>query len=289
MITWRLLDTGALPASLNMAIDEALLKLHARGESPPTLRFYQWDPPAISLGALQRKLGFDVGACRRSGLDVVRRPTGGRAVLHQNDLTYSVVAGTREGVPVTLADAYRLLCRGLLEGFHLLGVEAELGQEKVRADQPGVCFLRSLMGDVAYHGRKFVGSAQTWSGSSLLQHGSILLEPQVETWVELLGTDSEARRKHRKDLKRRMTSLSEILGIVPPISTVKAALAQGMAQALGVVFVESELTPSEWALTQRAAERLQEMGPEVRHIMRGIHQGQAKFQARSPSEEPGSL
>ena len=164
MTTWRLLDTGALPASLNMAIDEALLKLHARGESPPTLRFYQWDPPAISLGALQRKLGFDVGACRRLGLDVVRRPTGGRAVLHQNDLTYSVVAGTREGVPVTLADAYRLLCRGLLEGFHLLGIEAELGQEKVRADQPDVCFLRSLMGDVAYHGRKFVGSAQTWSG-----------------------------------------------------------------------------------------------------------------------------
>jgi lipoyl(octanoyl) transferase len=265
--TWRLLDTGALPASLNMGIDQALLELHVRGETPPILRLYQWNPPAISLGALQRQPGFDVGACRRLGLDVVRRPTGGRAVLHQNDLTYSVVAGTQEGMPLTLAGAYRLLCSGLLTGFRLLGIEAELGQEKVRADQPNVCFLRSLMGDIVCGGKKFVGSAQTWQGSSLLQHGSILLEPQAETWAELLGTDAETQCRHCEDLKRRMTSLREILGVAPPISTVKAAIAQEMAQALGVVFVEDQLTPSEWALAHEMAERLQEMEPESRRAM----------------------
>jgi lipoyl(octanoyl) transferase len=263
MTTWRLLDTGALPASLNMAIDEALLHLHAKGKSPPTLRFYQWQPPAVSLGALQRQPGFDLGACRRLGLDVVRRPTGGRAVLHQHDLTYSVIAGTWEGIPVTLAEAYQSLCRGLLEGFRLLGVEAELGQEKVRADQPDVCFLRSLMGDIVFGGKKFVGSAQTWSGSSLLQHGSILLEPQAETWAALLGTDAEARQRHCEDLKRRITSLREILGLVPPISTVMAAIAQGMAQALEVVFTENQLTPSEWTQAHEIAERSQEMKPET--------------------------
>jgi lipoyl(octanoyl) transferase len=202
MTTWRLLDTGALSASFNMAIDEAVLQLHARGESPPTLRFYQWHPPAVSLGALQRQPGFDLGACRRLGLDVVRRSTGGRAVLHQNDLTYSIVSGTEEGMPLTLAGAYRLLCRGLLAGFHLLGVEAELGQEKVRTDQPDVCFLRSLIGDIVCRGKKFVGSAQTWSGSSLLQHGSILLEPQAETWAELLVTDAETQHRRCEDLER---------------------------------------------------------------------------------------
>jgi lipoyl(octanoyl) transferase len=264
MTAWRLLDTGALPASLNMAIDEALLELHLRGESPPTLRFYQWHPPAVSLGALQRQPGFDVGACRRLGLDVVRRPTGGRAVLHQNDLTYSAVVGTREGMPLDVAGAYRLLCRGLLAGFHLLGIEAELGQEKVRADQPDVCFLRSLMGDIVYRGKKFVGSAQTWQGSSLLQHGSILLEPQTETWVELMGGNGDARRRHCEDLKKRMTSLREILGVVPPVSKVKVAIAQGMAQAVEVAFVEGQLTPSEWALAHEMAERLPEMEPVSR-------------------------
>ena len=129
MRTWRLLDTGALPASLNMAIDEALLQLHARGESPPTLRFYQWHPPAVSLGYFQKRHSIDPEACRGIGLDIVRRSTGGRAVLHKDDLTYSVIAGATEGIPVSLPASYRLLCEGLLAGFRLLGLEAELVAE----------------------------------------------------------------------------------------------------------------------------------------------------------------
>jgi lipoate-protein ligase A len=256
MNPWRLIDSGALPCALNMGIDQALLQLYARGESPPTLRFYQWNPPGISLGRLQRRLGFDAGACQRLGFDVVRRPTGGRAVLHQNDLTYSIITGTQEGIPITLSAAYRLLCGGLLAGFRLLGLEAELGQEQAQADQPDVCFLRSLIGDIVFRGKKFVGSAQTWSGSSLLQHGSILLEPQTATWAELLGGDEGTQQTHCEDLKKRMTSLSEILGHVPPIHTVKAAIVKGMAQALGVVFAEGQLTPSEWALAHEVVNQL---------------------------------
>ena len=239
-----------------MGIDQALLQLYALGESPPTLRFYQWNPPGISLGRLQRRPGFDADACQRLGFDVVRRPTGGRAVLHQNDLTYSIITGTREGIPITLPAAYHLLCQGLLAGFRQLGIEAEFGQEQARADQPDVCFLRSLIGDVVFRGKKFVGSAQTWSGSSLLQHGSILLGPQAATWSELLGGDEGTRQTHCDDLERRMTSLSEILGHVPPIHTVKAALVKGMAQALGVVFAEGQLTPSEWELAQEIGNQL---------------------------------
>lgn len=239
-----------------MGIDQALLQLYARGESPPTLRFYQWNPPGISLGRLQRRPGFDVDACQRLGFDVVRRPTGGRAVLHQSDLTYSIIAGIHEGIPITVPAAYHLLCRGLLAGFRLLGIEAELGQEQARSDQPDVCFLRSLIGDIVFRGKKFVGSAQTWSGSSLLQHGSILLEPQTATWAELLGGDEGARKTHCEDLEKRMTSLSEILDHVPSIHTVKTAIVNGMAQALGVVFVEGRLTPSECALANEMVNQL---------------------------------
>jgi len=256
MNTWRLIDSGALPCALNMGIDQALLQLYARGESPPTLRFYQWNPPGISIGRLQRKLGFDAGACKHLGFDLVRRPTGGRAVLHQNDLTYSIITGIQEGIPINLTATYRLLCEGLLAGFRLLGIEAELGQGKSQRDQPDVCFLRSLIGDIVYQGKKFVGSAQTWSGSSLLQHGSILLEPQTATWAKLLGGDKGTKQTHCEDLKKRMTSLSEILGHVPPINTVKAAIVKGMAQALGVVFAEGQLTPSEWALAHEMVNQL---------------------------------
>lgn len=238
-----------------MGIDQALLRLHVRGDSSPTLRFYQWGPPAVSLGCLQRKPLFDDGACRRLGLDVVKRSTGGRAVLHQNDLTYSIIAGTQEGIPITVPAAYHLLCRGLLTGFRLLGVDAELGQDQARADQSDVCFSRSLIGDIVFQGKKFVGSAQTWSGSSLLQHGSILLKPQTATWAELLGGDEHTRQTHCEDLNKRMTSLSEILGHVPPIHAVKTAIVKGMAQELGVVFAEGQLTPSEWELAREIAKQ----------------------------------
>ncbi|MCX5883914.1 MAG: hypothetical protein NTU74_19585 [Deltaproteobacteria bacterium] len=121
MKPWRLLDTGILPGALNMGIDQALLEMHAAGESPPTLRFYQWQPPAVSLGYFQKQHGLNLSACRDLGLDVVRRPTGGRAVLHVNDLTYSVIAGAGENIPLSLPAAYGLLCEALLAGFQLLG------------------------------------------------------------------------------------------------------------------------------------------------------------------------
>lgn len=248
MSTWRLLDTGALPASLNMAIDEALLQLHARGESPPTLRFYQWSPAAVSLGYFQRKHSIDLAACRRRGLDVVRRPTGGRAVLHLNDLTYSIIAGARDGVPFSLAAAYRLLCEGLLSGFRLLGFEAELGCESTRSSQGDICFLRSAIGDIVFQGKKFLGNAQTWSGSSMLQHGSITLQPQRETWAMILTPDGISQEALCERLSGRTTSLEEIVGRSVDLNEVKTALREGMAQAMRRDFQAGELSAEEWAL-----------------------------------------
>ena len=251
MTVWRLLDTGTLPAALNMAIDEALLHLHVPGQSQPTLRFYQWSPPGVSLGYCQKRHTIDLPACRELGLDVVRRITGGRAVLHQDDLTYSVIGDSSQGLPSSLDAAYRLLCKGLLAGFRQLGFEAELGREKVRTPQGDICFARAAIGDLVYQGRKFVGSAQTWHGASLLQHGSIMLEPQTRTWQLIIEKDRVEPISEK--LTSRMISLREILGRRMDIGELKQALKAGMAEALQVEFQAGELTPRERAVAEELA------------------------------------
>ena len=250
MTVWRILDTGALPGPLNMAIDRALLSSYERGEAPPTLRFYRWAPPTVSLGYFQKSHGIDLAFCREQGIDVVRRPTGGRAVLHQDDLTYSVVAGTADGIPFSLRAAYRLICDALLAGFRWLGFEAGRGDEATKSSQPDICFLRSAVGDLVYRGRKFVGSAQTWSGQSLLQHGSIILESQVNIWVSMVMLDQCRKEKLLRELETRTTSMREILGRAVPHDEVKEAIIEGMARTMKVEFENGELSPREWALAE---------------------------------------
>jgi len=250
---WRLLDTGALPANLNMGIDLALLEMHARGASPPTLRFYQWDPPAVSLGYFQRRHSIDLSACREMGLDVVKRPTGGHAVLHEHDLTYSVIAGAAEGLPITLAAAYELLRTGLISGFRQLGFEAESVDGDLPAPETDVCFMRFALGDLLHKGKKFVGSAQTLKGSSLLQHGSIVLDPQWESWVNLLNLKDCSAEEFRHRLESRTSSLREILGRRVEPEEIKTVLISGLASALGTGFQPGELTSDEWALARNIA------------------------------------
>jgi lipoate-protein ligase A len=249
--TWRLLPLEVLDASLNMAVDEALFRLHAQGKSPPTVRFYRWAPPAVSLGRFQSLDGVNHEACRRLGLAVVRRSTGGRAVLHLRDLTYSVVAGTADGVPATLTASYGLLSRGLAEGLRLLGVEAEPGREATRASGPTVCFLRSTRGDLTHKGRKFLGSAQSWRGDSLLQHGSVLLAPQAEVWAELLGASGSEALGAR--LASRTTSLEEILGRPVDAEEVARALGCGLERTLDIRLEAGNFSPEEWDLAREIA------------------------------------
>ncbi len=250
---WRLLDTGALPASLNMAIDEALLQLHAPGDSQPVLRFYQWSPPAVSLGYFQKLHAIDLSACRELGLDVVRRATGGRAVLHENDLTYSIVADCTRGIPSSLDAAYRLLCRGLIAGFRLLGVEAQPGHEKAGSARSDICFAHAAVADIVHQGKKFVGSAQTWRGASFLQHGSIVLAPQENTWTAIIKRDSGSLESVREHLKSRTVSLQEILGRAIDPGELKQALRAGMAEVLQIDLRPDELRPGEWELAQEIA------------------------------------
>jgi lipoate-protein ligase A len=260
MRIWRLLKTGALPGALNMAIDEALLQGHALGLSPPTLRFYQWQPPAVSIGYFQQPEDINLSLCRALGFDAVRRPTGGRAVLHQNDLTYSLVAGTGEGMPSSLPEAYHLICRGLLAGLRLLGIEAKMGREKPIGPPPELCFLQTSVGDILCQGKKILGNAQMWKGSSLLQHGSLLLEDQKETWANLLGIFPELKGPFTAELASRITSLREQSGFSVEIDRVRTALKEGLSQILEVTFETGRLSSEEWEMARKIDRDSQKSG-----------------------------
>jgi len=261
MNVWRYVDTGALPGALNMAVDQAILGLHANGKSPPTLRLYQWSPPAVSLGFCQKNQNLDMAACRRLGIGVVRRPSGGRAVLHLGDLTYAVIAGTADGMPSAVTAAYRLICDGLLQGFHRLGIDARMGRGVMKPPQHEICFLRGTLGSIMYRDRKFVGSAQTWHASSMLQHGSIILLPQIETLLDIWPGSADSPAELRAKLEGRIISLQEILGQLPEMEEVKAAIREGIAQALGIRFVPGELTPGEWTLAKEMANQEDDKNP----------------------------
>ncbi len=236
---WRLLDHGPGSPQWNMAVDEVLRRSHAQAGGPPTLRFYEWSRPTLSLGAgqnLPKHLSSE--RLQELGLTVVRRPTGGRAVLHGGDLTYSVVAGEQDGFEPSVTAVYQRLCRGLQAGLARLGVHTFPGTP-LSPHRPGFnCFAVAATGDLTWQGKKVVGSAQVWQGGSFLQHGAILLTSQAETWRQILGdSDQEATLP--------VISLTEILGASPSLGVLKTALQQGFQDELGITFKAGELTPWE--------------------------------------------
>src|SRR5437763_12102382 len=224
---WRLLLDPPAEGAWNMAVDEVLLDGIAAGSAPPTLRFYTWTPACLSLGYFQPFSVVNVEGCRGLGIDIVRRPTGGRAILHDRELTYSValpasVLGHDGGV---LPSYYRLSL-ALQEGLRRLGVPATLAPESAgsSAAHGPVCFDRPSAHEILLQGRKLVGSAQMRRGGGLLQHGSILIEPRIDKLLACLHrTDGEGSR----GLEEGVAGLGE-LGVTAPgpiAAAIRAAFA----------------------------------------------------------------
>jgi lipoate-protein ligase A len=187
----RLLPPCTLPGAWQMAIDAWLLERMVSGErSGPLLRFYRWSQPTLSLGKHQRLIEERWLRLAREGrLDLVRRPSGGSAVLHGGDLTYALLW---PDPPRQRREAYRLCCAWLREAFAALGHPLEFGAAPARADQPH-CFASSTAADLVHRGGvKRIGSAQLWRGGSVLQHGSVLLKPDDTLWQAVFGESSPA-------------------------------------------------------------------------------------------------
>lgn len=248
---WRLLETGFCEAAVNMAVDEAILLSCIQGKAPPTLRFYGWRPAAVSVGYFQSMLKeVDVEACKRLAIDYIRRPTGGRAVLHDVELTYSVVVPERTSpLPEGLLGSYRVISEAIQEGLKVLGVEATIVSSKAgnraRAGS-AACFNISSRYELAVAGRKIIGSAQLRREKTILQHGSIPLDLDIDRLFSILRIPgSEQRVCLIQQAKERMTGLQQILGRTVTFAELVRALKTGWERRFETKLVSGELSPQE--------------------------------------------
>lgn len=238
---WRLIKDEPGDPAWNMAVDEALVLTHHK-QSLPVLRLYTWVPPALSLGYFQRTDGIRFDELKCLGIVPVRRITGGRAVLHFGDLTYSITISSADKIPIGMSASYRYLCAGLLAAFNILGIDAGFGTERSDRGAPDVCFSLSTGADIIFNGRKFVGSAQKRIGAALLQHGSILIRPQVEILNRIFENGETGSEEI---LSAKITCLEDMLGRSLGPEELANAIAEGFARALEVTLVPDSLTAEE--------------------------------------------
>lgn len=256
--TWRLLLDGERDGASNMAIDEAILEAVIRGNSLPTLRFYGWSPPCLSLGRNQPLAEANLAACRAAGVDVVRRPSGGQAVLHAEELTYAVALlqsdPRSEG---GVLEGYRRLSEGLLTGLWQLGVEAVQALATRQADGPPspICFDRPSDYEITLAGRKLIGSAQWRRRGGVLQHGSLPLTGDLTRIVDLVVLGERDPEVERRRLAGRVISLAEARGKGVSFADAASGLAQGLATTLNLVLVPGDLSSEEQALAAKLRTR----------------------------------
>ncbi|MCU0799628.1 MAG: lipoate--protein ligase family protein [Candidatus Thermoplasmatota archaeon] len=243
-VEWRVLrhERTKRSAAMNMGIDEAILNSVSEGRSPPTLRFYMWAPTAVSIGYFQGlELEVDLDECRKRGVDVVRRITGGGAVYHDTnlELTYSVVVKESSGLlPKDILGSYKAVCAGIIKGMERLGVKAE---------------FRPL-NDLVINGRKISGNAQTRRQGCILQHGTILMGVDVDSMFSVLKVpDEKLRGKMVEGVKASVTSLKQVLGALPDPTVLADAVEGGMTSTLPGKFVHGAISKEEEADAGRIA------------------------------------
>lgn len=236
-----------------MAVDEALLDVAQQ----PTLRVYSWQPYALSLGYFQDVHTVDFAACVREGIDVVRRPTGGRAILHAQEVTYAIVLPPQHPLTkVGVAESYRVLSGGLLRGLALLGLEADLARKTTSGKTPhseasgaAACFDAPSWYELVVAGHKVVGSAQVRRKGALLQHGSVPLWLEPEGLYRLLRFRSEQNRARAAErLSASAAGLAQIGGRPFCADEVISALINGFEEALMVKTSAGSLSLKEQAL-----------------------------------------
>ncbi|HEX8695321.1 MAG TPA: lipoate--protein ligase family protein [Longimicrobium sp.] len=256
---WRLLDTPPAPGAWNMAVDEALAESVAEGGAP-VLRFYRWRPACLSLGRHQPARGrYDLAALAARGIDVVRRPTGGRAVLHHRELTYAAAfPASWSGGPRA---AYAAMNGALVAGLARLGAPAALQPAtQTRAPGPSLapCFALPVEGEVVAAGRKLVGSAQRRLGDVVLQHGSLPIEDDqsaLASFVLAAGDRDAGGPEREPPADGAPASLAALLGRAPGWDELTAALAAGWEEALGIELSPGGLTGAEAERAGRIAGR----------------------------------
>lgn len=231
---WRLLDTGLHDAFYNMALDEAIVLARSKKLVPNTIRFFRWEPSAVSIGYFQSmEEEVDIAACDKKGIDYVRRRTGGGAVYHDRDgeLTYSIIMNQDHRlISPDFQETYETLCSGLVRGLRLLGAQAEF----------------KPINDIVVEGKKISGNAQTRGMNVVHQHGTILLKVDPSLMFSVLKVPNEKiRDKMVKSVEERVTSLERVLKRDVGFDELKESLVRGFEEVFGIKLVDEALTSFE--------------------------------------------
>lgn len=255
---WRLLISGSATGAENMAIDQAIMEAVAEGRAAPTLRFYAWDPPCLSLGYTQPLADVDAGRLSALGWDIVRRLTGGRAILHTDELTYSVaVCADDPLVSGDIVTSYRRISSAFAEALRRLGAQPEA--DKRTAAAPGakgpVCFEVPSHYEITLGGKKLIGSAQVRKFGAVLQHGAMPLTGDIGRICDALTFDDDARRATaRVHVYERATTLESSLGRVIAWDEAASVVGAAFADTFGLAFeMTNALTPGEAARAEALA------------------------------------
>lgn len=255
--TWRLILSGPQPGKMNMALDAAILEAVERGTVLPTLRLYDWSPPCLSLGYSQPFSDVDLKRLESHGWDVVRRPTGGRAILHTDELTYSVIGPrTDPRLKGGLMDSYRRISRALFQALHNLGlpVEVHTGKNPLAHHQP-VCFENPSDFEITVNGKKIIGSAQARKKKGILQHGSLPLTGDLTRITKALVYSSEEERAIAgKTLLEKADTVWGVLGQEVSWDSAARAFQEAFNEVLQLNLVEDTFTSEEIETAMNLAE-----------------------------------
>lgn len=248
MRQWRLIYDLPASGADNMIKDEAILAQVSAEDGLPTLRFYAWNPPCLSLGYAQKSDNVDFERIESLGWDVVRRPTGGRAILHMHELTYSVTLPLNHPLAAgNVIESYQRISLALTAGLKLLGVEslAERRTEHIN-NRSAICFETPSHYEITIHGRKLIGSAQARRKEGILQHGSIPLFGDMGRICDVLRyPDEDNRERAKAQVRKRAITLSDALdGQMIEWRTAAQALAEGFAQTFRLTFNVQDSTKS---------------------------------------------
>lgn len=249
---WRLIYDKPRRGAENMAMDDAIITAVGEGNAMPTLRLYAWEPMCLSLGYGQRVREVDEGGLAAHGWDMVRRPTGGRAILHGDEMTYSVsLPIDHELAHGDVVESYRRISLALMEALQRLGLTPRSERQENQVKQKGpVCFEVPSHYEITASGRKLIGSAQVRRKTAILQHGSLPLHGDVGRICEALVYEATDKRSEAKQMVReRATTLTSVMGKTLTWQTVADAVAQGFTDAFGIRFERGELSDYEWGLT----------------------------------------
>lgn len=253
--TWHFINTGQHDPYYNMALDEALLNFVSRGEIDPVIRFYTWDPPTLSIGYFQRlEKEIDIDMVRKKGYGLVRRQTGGRGVLHDKELTYSVIVPeSHPAMPKIVTEAYRVISNGLLEGFKSLGFDAYFAiprskeeREKLKQPRSSVCFDAPSWYELVVEGKKIAGSAQTRQKGVILQHGSILQSIDIDDLFDMFIYKNDRLKSKMKDaFVEKAIAINDLSDKHVTLSEMEDAFKKGFAKGLNINFKPLELTKAQ--------------------------------------------